>query len=306
MLFLSLLTASAGFFHPRDVAASSSTYAAASERMADQAEQARRDARALALALQDYEEALDLLGERASAAERDRLAELERRYHRDLAVLQAAVDELVGGFDAAFSSSLERALADHPGAVRCEREVASGPSIPGLGARRKTNPACQGEDLNATLARALDADPRLVASLDTLPTELPGFGLTVEPMPGPERWVGVAPFFQAVAGSRLRAIRHEDETARLPIEAAIEQGASPEELAELEPRAREIDAQTAEKRARLAAPVLARADVVLAKRAPEAGWCAQPVRLGGCTGSQATESIAGMLREDRKLLRAIP
>ncbi|MCB9671802.1 MAG: hypothetical protein H6734_20160 [Alphaproteobacteria bacterium] len=297
----------AGFYHPRDVAAESGMYGSVAQVAATRASDAQQRARSLALALQDYEEALDLLGPAASEAERARLHALTRQYNRELAVLQAAVDRLVGGFDAAFVASMERALAKHPGAVRCERDVATGPSIPGLGARTQRNPACQGDDLNSAIAAVMDADPRLAADLDVLDAALPGF--TLEPVPTSivaDRWIGVAPFFQAAAGKALKGIRRADEEARLPIEAAIEQGASREELEALKPRAEAIDADTARRRAELGVPVLARADAVLAKKAPGVGWCAQPATLGGCTGTDATAELAAVLRADKKLQKALP
>lgn len=300
------MAAWAGFYHPQDVASESRMFASVSEGMAEQASEAQRETRALALALRDYEEALDLLGDAAPPEERARLQALERQYHRELAVLQAAVDEKVAGFDQAFGSALARALRGHPGAERCARQVAAGPAIPGLGARTERNPACRGDDLNARLAAVMDEDSTLFLELNQVTGPLPTFSLPVEAMPSGERWIGVAPFFQAAAGDALRAIRQADEEARLPIEAAIEQGATEEALRALRPEARAIDEQTADRRAELAAPVLERAAEVFTKRAPGSSWCAQPARLGGCTGTDATRSLAGMLRDDRKLLRTLP
>lgn len=306
-MILALTTAMAGYYHPSDVAAASQAFARASEATSDRAKTAQREARGLATALNDWEEALDALGSRAPATERRTHADASRTYARQLAVLQADVDALVGGFDAAFGAALQRALAAHPGAERCEATVPVGRSLPGMPTRREPNPACTGDDLNARLAAALDRDAKLQADLAALSTTWTGLDLGLDPLAvDGTRWISVPTFLRVAARQPLAAIRRADEEARLPIEAQIEQGADPEALAALRPQADAITAATAERRATLLAPVFARAEVVFDKRAPDAVWCPRPTVLGGCVGTDDTAALTTLLRGDRKLVRALP
>lgn len=310
LALVSIALAAPGFWHPSDVARGSRAFAEGSDRSMAGASGAQDAVRAMSVALADYEEALDLLGPAAPAAEREQLDAMEKAYNRDHAVLQAFADALVGDFDLAFGDAIERALAGRPDAVRCEREIPDGPSLPGMRMRTKANPDCVGEDLNDGLAKALDADPVLKARLDeVLSRAWPVLDVPTGPVPpigGAGRWVGVAPFWNKAAPRALRDIRRADEDARVPFEAAIEQGADTEAKRALVAEAKAVDAATAAGRAALAAPVHARAAAVLAKKAPDVGWCARPAAIGGCEGADATGEIASMLLADKKLLRLLP
>lgn len=303
-----ITTALAGFYHPIDVAAGSRAYDEAAAETSGRASALQRQARSYAIALNDYEEALDLLGPRADPSERATHASLTKAYNRQLAVLQVEIDELVAGFDTAFGDALTRALQAHPGAVRCEKTVASGPSLPGMPGRRVANPACTGDDVNQALADAMDRDAALrLALTDLFERRLSAFDLPAEPAPlAAESWIGVAPLFQAASRDALRTLRRSDEEARLEIEAAMEEGATPEQLAALRPKAAAITAATAAARAEAFAPALERADKVLAKKLPGAGWCARPELLGGCSGEDVTKAGAALLSKDAKFGRLLP
>ena len=160
----------AGFYHPNDIAQASERMAAASETMTSVADERSRTLRKLATALQHYRESLELLGVRAPATDWARLDELETRFHREEATLQGFADDLVGNFDQAMVDAMDRALASHEGAVRCEATipVEGGPRVPGMAPRSKPNPDCTGPNLNADIAAAMDADEELGAALDEI------------------------------------------------------------------------------------------------------------------------------------------
>lgn len=302
MLLIS--TALAGFYHPSDVAAVSERFATASEASAERATTAQKQARTLAAALVDYEEALDLLG----ITDHSRQQALQTQYQRDFAVLQAFVDEQVERFDTAFGSALTRALQAHPGAQRCERDVPVGRALPGMAARTERNPECKGDDLNETLAAAIDADTQLSAELAAL-GDTPWPELTVDVQPVPiegGRWISAPAFFRSQCREALKAIRTADYEARLDFQVAIEQGASKAELEAMVGKARAVDSRTAAHRLAAAAPVLERASKVFEKNAPDAAWCPQPKVLGGCTGTEATKELADLLLADKKLVKALP
>jgi hypothetical protein len=305
-----LLTATAlaaGTWHPNDVAAASTRFSAASERLSKPAEALQdQDARAAA-AVRAYRLSLDLLGPAAPAADRERLLALEADYFAQHNRAQAFLDQLVGGFDDLFSGAVQTAVKAAGGGEPCEKMIPSGPQLPGIRPRLAPNPACQGEDLNPRIAAAIDADPALGASLDKLLGQpFPAITLESKPMPpvgAGERWIAVDQLFTAGAKEKLRAIDTADDEARVEIEAAVEAGDEQRVLA-MKDKAAAIAAATAHTRAELAEPVLAAADKALGKLGG-AAWCANPVALGGCTGADATKELAPQLLDDAKVAKAL-
>lgn len=316
VLFLLAGTAlAAGYYHPADVAAESQAYARASEHAGSRFEELSGTAEAVAAALREREEALDLLGDRIPEGARSRHAELERNYNRDFARLEKFANYMVEDFDGVFLAALERARqAVDPQAEECMARVPLGPSMPGIPQRYQDNPECTGENLNARLAGVMDADPILRAELDEiLALEWPEIRVPAEPQPiigDGSRYVRVLPLFQQGAGEALRAITRADDKARIPFQAAIEEGASKQELASLTTEAKAVTARTAAARAELAEPVLEAATSAMNKWAkkgePMTGWCANPPLLGGCQGMDKTIDLLPRLLADRKLSKALP
>lgn len=314
-LISTAFAAPTGFWHPADLAAESRRFTEANEAVASTWEQVSRRSDTYARALRDYRAALDLLGSRAPAAERERLASLEKDFNRQQAVVRAFAETFVEDFDAEFSAAAERARKAQGGTiVECRATVADGPQVPGLRPRTRANPDCEGDDLNGALAERVDADPKLKAALDEMMAlDWPPLKLEASPVPvvgGGERYVSVLSVMQKGAGPTLRAIEQADDRARLPFEAALEEGATPEQLAAKVAEARKITEQTAARRAKAAAPVLAAADAVLAKAQkkgePATGWCAQPEVFGGCSGADASGELVGRLLAQKKVKKALP
>ena len=306
------VAAPVGYWHPADLAPRSKLFVTASETLQTTYGDRERAITSLSAALRQYRTALDLLGDRAPAAEQERLEGLERDYQRQYAVVQAFADDLIGGFDGAFQAAVDKAVAAAGGAVECEAMIASGARIPGMPARTAPNPACQGDDLNAALAAAVDADPALKTAIDeVLARPWPPMALPPEPQApvgGGERWLSVHDLMMAGARDALQAIELRDDEARDAIEAKLEQGATTEELKALEPEAQRIEAETAKARADLAAPVLAAAGAAMAKWKGESatGWCANPAALGGCSGADASRDLVGRLVDDKKVAKTWP
>jgi len=306
-MLIFLTAALAGSYHPSDVAMQSDAFRQSSDQLGAAARDAQSRSRAIATALRRFEEGLDLLADAEPSGQRDRLAALEKQYNRDFAEVQRFADVLVGDFDSAFKAALSRALVAHQGAVRCRAEVADGPKLPGMRQRTRANPDCSGPSLNIALAAAIDADAQLRVELEEIAQrQWPVYTEDSTPVAatGGSRWVEVSGFFRAAVGDRLRSIDRLDEEARLPFEVAIEQGADTDALKKLRSQAEQVDAQTRSRRASLAAPALARAQVLFAKLDPPAGWCAQPVLLGGCVGQQ-DDGLLEVLLGDKKLDRAL-
>ncbi|MCO4744111.1 MAG: hypothetical protein KC912_04945 [Proteobacteria bacterium] len=309
ILLLATTAFGGGYFHPDDLAGASTSFARASE-AAPIYEEAESTSRDMAASLTLYEENLDLLGDRAPAAERERLATLLKAYNREQAQLQAFAGALMEDFDQVFTGAMERAVAAHPDAVLCETVVRTR-ALPGMPAKEEANPDCKGENLNAAISAAMDADPVLTGAIDELlGREWPAITQPTDaqaPIGGESSWVSVDRFFEEGAKASLTTIRRDDENDRLPIAAALEEGADPASQLEL---AHQITEKTAARRASFAAPVFAATDKALAKRAKKgkttASWCANPSTLGGCTGENANREMLEALLGDKKVAKALP
>ncbi|MCB9684494.1 MAG: hypothetical protein H6738_05200 [Alphaproteobacteria bacterium] len=305
-----------GFWHPDDLAPVSKRFVSSSERLQEPFGVREGEADRVAAALRQYREALDLLGSQAPAAERERLEKLQTAFQREHAVLQAFADRVIEDYDTAFVAAVQRAVEGVDGEVmECEARVmpaSTGPRIPGMKPQSEPNPDCVGEDLNAKLAAVVDADPELAAAIEEiLGRKWPVLTVAAEPQApigSGERWLRVRDLMVAGAQGPLRAIDRADDEARLRFEAAIEDGATPEQLAALEPEAQKVTDETAAARAALAAPVLEAAAKAMSKWKGEApaAWCANPEVLGGCTGTDASRELVGRLVDDKRVQKAFP
>jgi hypothetical protein len=293
-----------GHYDPNAVASQSALFAATSEAMTPRFEAAQARASASAAALREFEIALDALGSRAPAEQRARYQELRRDYVREHRVLEAAVQEVAEDFDAAFQAAVQRALPE-PGIVACVQPT--GP----LARLRAPETACAGPDRSAAIASRLDADPTLRAQLDAIGARgWPALRLDATPVaaigPVGAPWVALGALLIERASEPLRAIDADDEAARADIDVAIEEGADAEELRGLRDSASRVDAATAERRASLAADLLAAVDALNARRLrqeqPEFSWCVQPALLGGCVGAPADRAA---LLADKRVERAL-
>lgn len=299
-------------WHPDDLAPLSSVFLSTSERLQQPFGEREADLGRLATALRQYREALDLLGDAATAEERSRLDALEKDFAKQRTILSQFADQVVTDYDTAFMTAVQRALLARGGEIEeCPDEIAEGPAMPGMAGRTKKNTACHGPSINADLAQTVDSDPSLKASLDEiLARSWPSVSIPSRPqapVPESDRYLSVSALFAAGARDRLTAIDREDDNARLKIEAALEDGASAAEIKALEAEANQIEAATAAKRAALASGVLSVMRARIDKKwisEPSTGLCANPALLGGCTGEDASKELVSRLMQDKKVLKA--
>lgn len=297
-LWIPLAHAAPGFYHPDDIAGLSARFAEASKAGVPFEERSRK-AEGVAAGLADYRLALDLLGARAPEAERARLAELDKRYAREVAVLDKFAGAMMDDFDAEFTAAMDRAIKAFPGAKECVAEVPIGRPLPGIPARTQKNPDCVGEDLNAKVAAAIDADKALATAVaEILRLKWPEVTIDAAPQApigGAARWADPVALLRTGADRALDAIDRADAEKRDAFAAALEDGATIEQKKALVEQAKAVTAETAARRAALAGPVLAAADAEAAKWAkkgePATGWCANPAMFGGCTGEDATKAL---------------
>jgi len=313
ILVLQAALAAPAHYDPAEVTGNSRLFARAAETAGTTFRDREVKSEAVAAALLEYEEALDLLGGRAPDGERARLGEIRERFQREHAVVQAFVSAVSDDFETAFEQSLARAVADgHDGAVECAAKIPVGHRLPGLPPRTEDNPACVGEDLNELLATQLDADPTLQATVEAiLSIDWPDITVPTNPQPpigAGERALLVRSVVEALAGDVLADIRRHDEDQRLTFQAAIEEGAPPETLRSLLDDARRVSEQTAAARAACAGPILSAAEARMERwhrrGEPQTAWCANPPLLGGCTIPDATADLLPRLTADRSLQKA--
>jgi hypothetical protein len=306
--------AAPGHWHPSDLAPLSALYAESSAKLRSVLADRESSGQAFADAILEYEEALDLLGPDAPAAEREHLAELESDFKSLRLEVQLFAETLVGDYDSAFRRAVARAAGPSFYELQeCQAHIeVEGTSMPGLPADTIDNPACEGPNLNATLAAKADADPELKADLDEIVARpWPQIAATVAPRPvlgGEPRWVSVRAVVAGVAGESLEGIASSDALARMELSSEVlEAGDDPEALADLRTKADAIDQNTATSRATVGAPILAAARTVLTKRSddPPIGWCPYPSRLGGCLGAEAPD-VATALVNHKKVRKAAP
>ncbi|MCA9569170.1 MAG: hypothetical protein KC656_15080, partial [Myxococcales bacterium] len=179
-------------------------------------------------ALDQYREALDLLGPTAPAAERQRLEGLQTTLHREQAVLQAFADRVTEDYDAVFVAAVQRAIADVDGEVEeCRRQELEPmrPPTDGTVEPPARRPQCESKDLNGVLAGVVDADRVLATALDEIVgREWPTITIPAEPQ-APigrgERWLRVRDLMSAAANGPLYTIDRAAADARARIAATL-------------------------------------------------------------------------------------
>lgn len=299
--------APAAFYHPDTVAEQSARFAESVPAAAAAFDRAQLEVGRLGEALEDLEQGVALCGD-ALPAESRAWAELTRKQGLgQFLVVQRFVDGIQDDYSGAFEAALKRALP----AVGGEGGVAvCKPSGPRLGPGGGGSRACEGRDLNPALAKAIDADPELRASLAEI-TGRAWPGIAVEPAPQPvvaltgaERWISASALVDAFLIERVRARAEllEDQQASLE-----EEEPTPERIAEAQAQKDAYLSGIARDGAALreaAAAALARAEKK--GQAPAAvGVCANPSLLGACAGEDVTGAALELLRADKKLQKAL-
>lgn len=222
LAWASAIALAGGYYDPSEVAARSLSFARASEAMMPPFEHAETAASGMAGALREWEEAIDLLGDRAPAGEREALDGARTTFFRERAVLARFAVEQAEGFDQLFRDAIERAVNG--------RALSACTPRSGLRMAPGRNPEvrCAGEDHTAEVVSHVDGDARLAAGIDALlGRSWPELRVEITPLPMTEGApVFVGSFFHRAVPDQLGDIDRADSEARLPFEAAIEAGSS--------------------------------------------------------------------------------
>lgn len=302
------LAANAGYYHPDDVAGASALFNQSAEWAGDAFGRAQDEVSRLGASLSSLELGVGLLGPDAPPALQAWATDTRATGLQRFLVVQGFVNQLQDDYTGAFEASLRRALTGlgRSGVVVCQ---ASAPRFgPGGGSSR----ACEGENLNATLAAAMDRDSTLKAALDEIQNRawpdlsMPSTPQAVVPMTGDAAYIRADALAKALWAARLDARTEALEDAQAAYEEQLDAG-DKEALAASEAlKAAYLGELAADGVALREATTAALARAAKKGRAPDrVGLCANPASLGGCPGEDVTDAALEVLRADKKLVRAL-
>ncbi len=302
------LAGTPAYYHPDDVAAQSAVFRDSADALAPAFDSAQTALASLGRDLESLEIGTALLGQRAPESLRAWTKEAQETVTVQYLTVQRHVDMIQDGYGTVFGDALQRALAAQSAftAVEC----ASGGGLSAM-MRRGGSGSCEGEDLNARLAAAIDADARLRAELSGLTgADWPAIGLDGRtqpgvPVSGTGRDVNVAALADALIGNLLDRLLESFEDALAPLEEGIDAG-DESTLA----RAADLKAAYQARLGEDGAVFLAAVEAAIARAGKKAdtsniALCANPAGLGGCGGEDATQVVYDLIREDRKLQKAV-
>ncbi len=253
-----------------------------------------------------------------------RLDERSTRFGDEFAALQEQITAMGAGYEAAFEQGLQRALATLPGVEECApTPLAMGGGLAGPGGA-PAGRSCPGPDRSAEIAKAWDADPELQAFIEQQKaaqwqqiTTYEGAQpvLALDDHAGPN-WLNPADLAQLVpeAIEAIDSVDLKAEAARKVLlserrEIGQDDPDATEKRNSIVARARAIRAWSADRKAEAGALVMAAVDRAR-KKGKKAGWadvgaCVNPAGWGGCEGAEATDEVADVVSEDRKLQKEL-
>ena len=307
LLSTAALAGSPAHYHPDNVAGESAVFRASAEDLAPAFDAAQTSLATLGKDLENLEIGVALLGDQAPEPLKVWSESAQETVTVQYLTVQHHVDAIQDGYAQVFGEALQRAIDAQTGhtIVQC----ASGGSLNAM-LRRSSAGSCEGEDLNATLAAALDADATLRSELTGLTgLEWPIIGLEeqqqeVVAITGTGRDVNVAALANALIGDLLDRRLEAFEDALAPLEDDIDDG-DEDALARATTLKSDYEARLAADGAALITAVTEAVGRAGKKNNTDnIGLCANPARLGGCGGEESTSAVYDLIREDRKLQKA--
>jgi hypothetical protein len=311
ILVANLTAAEPGFYDPNRVAAASAQFARYAEVLQPNFETMQN---ALIRAGNDVEEldlGVSLMGDRASKDLLAYRADLRKQYARQGLEAATFSDWIQDASTQVFMSALEIAiadLADTYDVTECSPASGGIASMTGPGASGGSR-SCDGTDLNAQLAASMDANPSLVGVVDQLlAEEWPTVGLSgAEQKPvkltGKDGYVRLAPLVQALAGDQITKLDDDLDRSLGDLDRDL-QGSEDDARAALE-RGEALRVTYESELAALGETVLGAIEKPLDKAGVDIGVCANPVALGGCTGTDRTDEVIALVKDNKKVLKAL-
>jgi hypothetical protein len=310
---------------PADVAAGAHTFVDALA-MLDRTYGDKRIAADLTVeALDSYERALQVVGDRITQADIERYVTLRQQNSHVAFEFSRSFPTRHGAIDAAFGAAVMRAVkaesAKYAGIHEC-----NGPPETLWNQARTTRPAsgCEGVDISAALAADADADAALQSEMSgVLLLNWNAGELPAEPQPiNTPRWISLDALMDAAAHDALAALIDREKAAEAEMHAEARDQASVlagELFGTTDVQAKldairnpndKIKAKSVADRAAIAKPILDAVDATLAAwqrhGEPATGLCLNPPQLGGCVGEDATAELVPRLLKEKKVADSLP
>lgn len=297
--------ATPAYYHPDDVAAASERFAEAARAIGPPFEEADAEASRYGTWMADLELGVALLGSSAPAGLGAWSTALRRDVTAQFLALQKHADAVQGAYSKAFGNAVERALPT----VGAGRTVVECTGSGMLAMMHHTS--CEGENLNASLARAIDNDPMLGDDLRELAVRswphitASGAPQTPVALTGVVRSIDLGEVAAALILPRLEARKDALEHALDPLQDGIA-AHDATAMSEAGAAKQAYIAQLGEDGVVLRAAITAALQRAEKKGGPTAvAACPNPAGLGGCGVEDVTESVLDVLRADKKLVKEL-
>jgi hypothetical protein len=299
MLLLSLSLAASGWYNPDKVASNSETFKRYADAVQPKAGDMESGLAKASLQVQELDLGVNLLGKRAPAelvAYRDAV---RKQYAHQGLEAQSFNDWFQDTSSSVFMQALDFAIEDLDGEVKeCAPAAGGIAGIAGPGAM--AGPKCEGDDLSAQLATALDASTDLTAVVDQLLGEawptvaLDGQEWEPVALSGTAGYIRIAPLAEALLTEQLDAL-----------DAQLERDLRPLDLSDEGDKAKAVALRQAYE-----GDIATQGDrlfdaIAKATKDQDLGLCANPPALGGCSGKDRSKELLPTLAQDKKVLKAL-
>jgi len=306
-LLIPLATAAEpGYYHPDKIASASELFGRYAAELGPNFERLQSDLGRWSAPVESLERAVLLLGDRSPAELTTYATETRRTLVHQYLTAQAHVtvveDDSAETFGAAMGAAIAP-FAEQYALTECG-ETMSLVSLAGPGGRSKAR--CEGENLNAAIADAMDADPALKADVDEMislewpQVNLEGGEQAAVPLTGTDGYIQLASLAEALDGRELDGMSTTLEDKLAPVEDRIADG-DESALTEAEAIRGRYELAMGER----GGQILDAVTKVLDKDGVTVGVCANPEALGGCAGEDRTQELVQTLVGHKKIEKAL-
>ena len=305
--------APAAWYSPDEVAAQSQVFAQSADALAPHFDEVQQQLARFGRGVEALDANLAMHGAVAPAELRYWSAKTRRSLTGQYMQIQRHVDLLQEDMSNTFGSALERqlkALAGQYDIKECARSGLGAMMGPNRSAGRSGG-NCEGEDLNARLGKALDADAGLRKAAEEI-AAIPWPGVGAEPhseapvsLTGTATWVDAHRISRTFADAALDRRREALEDALAPMEDELDAGEA-KAVAEGQRLREAYEAGLAKDGEALRSALTGALERAAKKGGPKGvGLCLVPHELGSCEGQDVTAQVLPLLEGDRKFINEL-